>query len=319
MAEIRKVAALILLALLASCGQKSKEQLVVFHAGSLSYPMKRMVEAFNKEHPEIVVLAEASGSLASARKITEMHRRADIVALADYQIIDQLLIPRYAHFNLHFATNSIGIAYHAHSRFSDTINSQNWLDLLQKDGVKIGASDPDADPCGYRTRMIWQLLSIMNNDSTIASAFMKEGKYHQRPKETDLIALLETGSIDYLFIYKSVAVQHGLKFIEPGDSLNLGNPNLNDWYSNASIDMRGNSPDETTQLKGEAITYGITIPEDAPNKSAAFLFLRFMLDATRGLPLLEAAGLHPIIPPVVRPESAYPEELNLSTQIFKTH
>jgi len=29
--------------------------------------------------------------------------------------------------------------------------------------------------------------------------------------------------------------------------------------------------------------------------------------------------LQPIIPPVIHPESAYPEELNLSTQIFKTH
>lgn len=316
---MRKVAVLILLALLASCSQKSKEQLVVFHAGSLSYPMKRLVEAFNKEHPEIMVLTEASGSLASARKITEMHRRADIVALADYQIIDQLLIPQYAHFNLHFATNRIGIAYHERSRFSDIINSQNWFDLLRKEGVKIGASDPDADPCGYRTRMIWQLLSILNNDSTITSAFLEEGKYHQRPKETDLIALLETGSIDYLFIYKSVAVQHGLKFLEPGDSLNLGNPQLNDWYSNASIDLRGAKPGETTQLRGEAITYGITIPVDAPNKSAAFLFLNFMLDATRGLTLLQATGLQPIIPPVIHPESAYPEELNLSTQIFKTH
>jgi molybdate/tungstate transport system substrate-binding protein len=35
-----------------------------------------------------------------------------------------------------------------------------------------------------------------------------------RPKEVDLVALIESNAIDYMFQYKSVAIQHGLKYIE---------------------------------------------------------------------------------------------------------
>lgn len=299
-----------------ACQQTDKETLVIFHAGSLSYPMKSVIEAFHQQYPGIQVVTEAAGSVATARKLTDLHRQADILALADYQIIDQMLIPEYAGFNLHFATNSIGIAYLPASRFADSINKQNWSQILRKDGIKLGASDPNADPCGYRTRMIWQLTQQMQKDTTLASDFLDENKYHQRPKETDLIALLETGSIDYLFIYKSVAVQHGLNFLELGDSLNLGNPELDPWYENAKVNIRGTKAGENIEMKGEAITYGLTVPHNAPNKTAAFLFLNFLLDSEKGKILLKKTGLQPLDPVRIRIKGDLPKELHIVQPII---
>ena len=55
----------------------------------------------------------------------------------------------------------------------------------------------------------------------------KHGGKYIRPKETDLLALLEAGEIDYLFIYRSVAGQHGLKMILLDDEINLKSSALN--------------------------------------------------------------------------------------------
>lgn len=307
---------LIIMISFSACQQPEKETLVIFHAGSLSYPLKSVIEAFHQQYPGIQVVTEAAGSVATARKLTDLHRQADILALADYQIIDQMLIPEYTGFNLHFATNSIGIAYLPGSRFADNINIQNWSQILRRDGIKLGASDPNADPCGYRTRMIWQLTQLMQQDTTLTSDFLNENKYHQRPKETDLIALLETGSIDYLFIYKSIAVQHRLNFLELGDSLNLGNPELDPWYENAKVNIRGTKAGENIEMTGEAIIYGLTVPHNAPNKTAAFLFLNFLLDSEKGKILLKNTGLQPLDPVRIRIKRDLPKELHIVQPII---
>ncbi|MCL1973294.1 MAG: tungstate ABC transporter substrate-binding protein WtpA, partial [Bacteroidetes bacterium] len=39
-------------------------------------------------HPKVRVLSEGAGSLDCARKITELHRPCDIMASADYAVID---------------------------------------------------------------------------------------------------------------------------------------------------------------------------------------------------------------------------------------
>jgi molybdate/tungstate transport system substrate-binding protein len=292
---------------------KQKEKVIIFHAGSLSYPLKALIEAFNTEHPDIEIISEAAGSLATARKVTELKRKADILALADYQIVDRLLIPDYANFNIHFASNSIGLAYTEHSHYAETINPENWLEILKKPEVKIGASDPDADPCGYRTRMLLQLAEKTESQENLIDELFTPQKLHQRPKETDLIALLETKTIDYIFLYESVSRQHGLKFLALSDSVNLSQPTLNKWYKNAALIVRGSEEGSKIQLEGEAIVYGLTVLKDAPNKTNAYFFLQWMLNPDKGLKTIRDAGLTPVIPLVI----THSEPLEKETQQFK--
>src|ERR1035437_9038309 len=125
--------------------------LIIFHAGSLSVPMKEAAAAFNKLYPKVKVLMESSGSVASARKIIDLNQPCDILASSDYGVIDNMLIPKYASWNIKFVSNELAIVYHEKSHSADKINSKNWYDLLMNKDVIFGRADPNADPCGYRT------------------------------------------------------------------------------------------------------------------------------------------------------------------------
>ena len=183
-------------------------ELVIFHAGSLSVPFGEVSAEFEKAHPDISVKAEAAGSRMCARKISDLGRACDVMGSADYKVIANLLMGEHAEFNIRFALNEMAIAYTDESRGSGDITAENWYDILAKDDVAFGRSDPDMDPCGYRTLMVFQLAEKHYEVPGLAAGLQAKDK-HIRPKETDLLALLEAGEIDYVFIYRSVAAQHG--------------------------------------------------------------------------------------------------------------
>jgi molybdate/tungstate transport system substrate-binding protein len=295
------------LVLITSCGGYSGKNvksnkdtiagnLIIFHAGSLAVPLKEIIKEFNKEYQNVKVLTEAAGSVECARKITDLKKPCDVFASADYAVIDKNLIPDYADWNIKFASNEMVIAYNEKSRKNAEINKDNWFDILQNTKVSYGRSDPDSDPCGYRTVFTVKLAEKYYNKKGLADKIFKKDNQHIRPKEVDLLSLLETNSIDYIFIYKSVAEQHKLKYVTLPDEINLKNPKMDSLYSTVSLKVKGDKPGETKVLKGEAMIYGITIPKNAPNMKAALSFLKFFLDKTKGMKIMEASGQTSLIP-----------------------
>ena len=110
---------LILLFSLSGCFfSQPKEKLIIFHAGSLSVPFKQIAKAFEKKYPEIRVELEAAGSRACARKISDLNKPCDIMASADYKVIDNLLIPEFASWNLKFASNEMALVYSNKSKIT---------------------------------------------------------------------------------------------------------------------------------------------------------------------------------------------------------
>jgi molybdate/tungstate transport system substrate-binding protein len=140
------ICASIILLSSAIAGSEQQRQLTIFHAGSLSIPFERIIEGFRKENPGVSVHKEVAGSRECAKKISELHQPCDIFASADYQVIDSLLIPKYADWNLKFATNEMAIVFRKESRKAKKITKNNWFDILGDASVKFGRADPDADP-----------------------------------------------------------------------------------------------------------------------------------------------------------------------------
>jgi molybdate/tungstate transport system substrate-binding protein len=303
---------------LISCNQNKKEEtqanglsgdLIIFHAGSLSVPFKEISTAFKKENPGVNILLEAAGSRTCARKITDMKKDCDIMASADYTVIDQLLIPDYASWNIKFASNEMTLVFTEKSKYSDRINSENWFEVLLKEDVAYGRSDPDSDPCGYRTVLTMKLAEEYYKKTGIADELMEKDKRYIRPKETDLLGLLESGNLDYIFLYRSVAKQHGLKFLLLADEVNLKNPTFTSLYNSVNVEISGKKPGEKIIKQGEPMVYGITIINDALNKEVALKFVKFLLEKENGMKIMEENGQPSIVPEKCETHNSVPEEL----------
>lgn len=270
--------------------------LVIFHAGSLSVPMRDISAAFTKLHPEVNILLESAGSVESARKITDLNKSCDILASADYTVIDNMLIPKYADWNIKFVSNEMCIVFTEKSRYASQINAKNWFEILQKKDVAYGRADPNSDPCGYRSVMTMQLAEKFYNKPGLANLLMAKDQNYMRPKEVDLIAVLESQSIDYIFLYKSVAIQHNLKYLELPSEVNLKEPKFTDLYNTAFVSINGREPGQKVLIKGEPMIYGVTMINMAPNKPVAIAFLQFMLSKEGGIKILEKDGQPSVIP-----------------------
>jgi molybdate/tungstate transport system substrate-binding protein len=231
------------------------------------------------------------------------------MASADYTIIDELLIPDYASWNIKFASNEMAIVYHDESKYSDEINAQNWHEILLKDDVFFGRADPNSDPCGYRALLTSQLSEQFYNHEDFANKIISKDQEYIRPKEVDLLALLESNTIDYLFLYRSVAQQHRLKYVILPDSVNLKNPELSNYYKNAKVKIVGKEPGTSITKTGQPMVYGITVLKNAPNKELALKFIDFILSKQGGLKIMEENGQPSIVPSFSNTYNAIPEQL----------
>ncbi len=289
-----------------SSSRKISGDLVVFHAGSLSVPLRQVSEAFMARNPAVTVLAEAAGSRDTARKVSDLHRPCDVLASADYKVVEELLMPQDAKFNIRFATNELAIVYTDRSARAAEIDANNWPRILLSESVRFGRADPNRDPCGYRTVMLMQLAEKHYKQPGLAGKLQrKDGRRFIRPKETDLLALLELGEIDYLFIYRSVGLQHHLKVLSLPDEVNLRNPAMEDLYSEAEVRITGKRPGQTVRLTGETIVYSVTIPVDSPNRAAAEAYVEFLLSPD-GRKILADNGQGLIVPAIADGSNSLP-------------
>jgi molybdate/tungstate transport system substrate-binding protein len=305
----------VILVLFSFCGSSQKEtvetpgDIRVLHAGSLSIPFKEMAQAFMEKYPQYNVLLEAHGSRTCARQITDLKRQVEVMASADSAVIRNLLMPEYAGFCIDFTTNEMVIMYTPKSRYADAIHADNWYKILLKPGVQYGHSDPNADPCGYRAVLTWQLAEKHYKIENLYKQLIeKMPEKNIRPKEVDLIALLEAGELDYIFIYRSVAEQHHARHVILPDEINLKSVEWAEFYQTASVKITGKKPGEWIKKHGAPMVYGITMPKNAPDPEAGIQFISFVL-GKEGQEIMKRNGQPEMIPPHVDNREKLPPAL----------
>jgi molybdate/tungstate transport system substrate-binding protein len=296
-----------------------KGKVIVFHAGSLTVPFAKMEKIFESKHQGTDILREAGGSTKMARMISELNKPADIMASADYAVIDKSLIPAKATWNIRFATNQLVLCYTDKSRFADEIHAENWYDILSRDGVVWGHSDPNLDPCGYRSLMVLQLAETYYNKPGLYDRLIaNRPKENIRPKSVELVSLLKTGNMDYAWEYLSVGVQHELKYVVLPEKINLGNYRYDDFYKEATVKVTGKKPGTWMTRTGKSCTYGITLIKEAPNPALALSFLEYVLSPDGGLKILKDMGQPPFIPcrvPTETMKGALPSSLQKLVEV----
>ena len=282
------------------------DTLVIFIAASLTKPMQPALDTFSAR-TGIVIQRESGGSIEHARKITELHRIPDLLLLADADVFPRLLEPRYTTWFAEFARNRMVVAYTPKSKHANDINSSNWYDLLKRNDVEVGRTDPDAAPVGYRTVLMLQLAERHYRKPGLAKTLEANApRRNMRANAAELAALLAAGELDYIYDYQSVAESNGFRFIQLPAEIDLGDPNRGATYHDATATVRGSSPGTTMTVRGEPILYGMSIPTAAPHAAAARRFLDFLMTSDV-LRQLRAAHIDMLDHPIVVGAGAPPE------------
>jgi molybdate/tungstate transport system substrate-binding protein len=274
----------------------------VFHAGSLRRPLESISQTFQERHPGSRLALESSASLDAVRKLTEQGRVPDMLVVADYGVLSRLVIPQHAGWYVQFARNALGLLYTDGSRGAADLTRDGWWKVLLREGVRTGMSDPECDPAGYRTLLLFALAERHYCGPGLAARLRGSIPLAQvRSRASDLVSGLQRCELDYAFEYRSVAQGEGLRFLALPDAINLGSIGLADAYAAVRVTV-GSGQNRVTYV-GEPIVYGLTIPRAAPHREMAEAFVRLLL-FEQGRVVLEAAGLDPISPPAFAgPES----------------
>lgn len=263
------------------------DTVVVYLAASLSKPLQAALDSFARR-TGTVVQRESGASLEHARKLTDLGRIPDVLALADVEVFPQLLMPKYVTWYAEFARNRMVIGYTDRSRAAAQIDSSNWRRILAQAGVEVGRPDPNLAPAGYRTLLMLQLAESHYHDQDLAKRILANAPpKNMRPNAAELAALLQTGELDYVFDYESVAQAYGFHALQLPAAIDLGDPARAADYARASVRVKGAGAESTT-FTGSPIVYALSVPLGAPHPSAARQFVAFILSAD-GRRLMRAA------------------------------
>lgn len=286
----------------ASCdgsGHRARPTLVVSHAGSLARPLRVALDSFTARTGTAVV-TQSAGSLEAARRITELGDVPDVIALADAEVFERLLVPEHVARFAVFARDRIGIAFTGRSRHAAELErGAEWWAILARDDVEVGRSDPALDPAGYRALLALALAEGHHARPDIgARVLARSPPRNVRPKSADLVALLESGALDYAFAYESVARSAGLRFHRLPAAVDLGDERLARDYARVSVRVPGRSLGDSITLRGAPVRHALAVPLKAPHPVQAESLATFLL-SDQGLAILRGAGLETIAPPVI--------------------
>jgi molybdate/tungstate transport system substrate-binding protein len=293
-------------ALLAGCGGGSRPAdgpLVVYNAGSLARPLRAVLDTFAAREG-VVVEQESAGSLETARKLTELGKIPDLVALADADVFPGYLVPAHLDGWTEFARNRMVLAYTDRSRFAAEMSPDTWWRILLRPGVETGRSDPQLDPNGYRTLLVWQLAERHHGEPGLAARLAASSPArNMRPKEADLIGLLQAGEMDYIWSYESIARAIGLRYVTLSPAIDLAAPESAAVYATARVTVRGASAGDSVTFEGKPIVYAFGVPRAAPHAALAARFAAF-LRTPDARAILRREGLDALEVPVDRPVTA---------------
>ena len=279
-----------------------------FGAGTLAAPFDALNKQLAQAHSGFSVQSQFGGSVAMVKNVTELGKNGDVVAVADYSVIPAQMFgaggkQRYANWYVGFASNAITFAYTNKSKGASTITANNWYQVLSQPGVQIGRSNPDTDPSGYQTLLMLKLAEQYYHQPGLSDRILANAPpQDMRDTETDLIAALESGQIDYLAIYRSDALQHHFKFLDLPSEINLSDASKAALYKTASVQTKNG-----TQT-GTPIIYAATVPVNAAHTAAGLAYIQALL-GPQGQQALKNNGFTLVSPAIAAGGAAVPAAL----------
>jgi molybdate/tungstate transport system substrate-binding protein len=272
----------------------SRDTVLVYSAASLAVPLRATLDSFARA-TGAVIQQENGASLELARRITELHRVPDLIALADQEVFPQLLVPSATTWYAKFARNRMVIAYTDKSRYAAELTADNWRMILLRPDALLGRTDPVLAPAGYRTLLLYRLAESFYHEPGLAARLeAKTPPRLMRSNASELAALLSAGELDYIVEYESLARSVGLKHLALPPEIDLGDAARAAEYARAAVRVAKGR--DTVVRTGAPILYGVSVPTAAPHHDAGVRAVAFLLGA-EGRALLRARAVDAIESP----------------------
>lgn len=255
----------------------SEQPVTVLAAGSLQHPLQRHLAA----HVDAPLDVEAHGSVRAARLVADDHRDPDLLALADTRLFEAVAGEPW---HATFATNAVALAYSPDTSGGRAVaDADRWFEPLLGGDIRLGRTDPDLDPLGYRTLFALELAAAHYDKPDLAGGILTPDQIYP---ETQVLAAIESGQLDAAFVYRSMAVDHDLPVVELPDAVDLSDPDR-------AYEASGYTLSDGTTVSPRPIRYGAVCraPDDA---RASRVFDALVESAAT---TLDGTGL--IVPPVL--------------------
>ena len=260
----------------------------VTYAASLTVAMANVASRF-REQTGREVRGDPRGSVAGAHLIREGVWRPDVYITADPATLP-LLGDHDPGWAIVFARGELVLGYGDASRHLAALDSAKagllpWPDVVLRPGFRLGRTDPDLDPKGYRAIFAFRLAEEFYGRRGLAARILSgpSGERSVFPEE-HLSARVLTGSLDAAVFYLAEANQQGLRHVPLPRPLNQGD--TADAAVLAGLKYRTS---DGRLFRAAPIAYAATVPLNSLDPRAGAEFIAFLVGED-GSAVLEESG-----------------------------
>jgi molybdate/tungstate transport system substrate-binding protein len=255
----------------------------VFYAGSLVNVNENLVGPAFAAGSGYTYQGKGAGSGAIANQIKAKLATPDVVEFADPAVNATLMgaaSGNYVSWYLTFATSQLVIGFDPKSKVAkEFVEVQKgtlpFYKALQQKGLKIGRTDPNIDPKGYRAIWMANLTQKLYKLKGFEQKLFGDAENASQvfPEQT-LVARMLTGQVNAGVFYLSEVKDLGIPYIKLPAQVNLGSTRYAKQYATQHFTT---SAGQT--VTGVPIQYTITIPSTVKDEAGAEAFVQFVLSS----------------------------------------
>ncbi|MEM3795472.1 MAG: extracellular solute-binding protein [Thermoprotei archaeon] len=281
--------------------------LTIYTADAYTGETEFLASGFHNATHNPIPLITASGAFTLAQEIGS-GEGVDVFISVALSAVTQTYLHNYAPgWAVAFAADQMVVAYTNTSTQSvyamyvlrnytlaveNPNNTANWYGFfyaLSSGDVRVGISNPNADPAGFRAWIVLEAAGYLyaHNTTFFTKTMISHHANYTADNAAQLVAPLTTGQINFLFIYKSAAIAKHLNYLELPPQVNLGDPNYTNFYAEFNYTLT------TGVVKGSPIYLYITVPLTSHNPSEAFAFVEYVVEHSDSLATFGLAPLRP--------------------------
>ncbi len=290
----------------------------VMYAGSLTRFFEKKLGPAFEAATGFTFQGEGKGSVAIANLIKGKAKTPDVFISADPTVDASLQGEsngNYVSWWAPFARTEMVIGWSPKSKFRKDFEEAQagkraWESVLEQPGIRLGRTDPELDPKGYRALFLFQLDEQRTGEHGEAQRILgPPNNPAQIFPEEQLVARLQIGELDAGIFYLIEAIEAELPHLRLPAAVNQGDPAQSSNYARATYTNK-----KGVTFKGSSILYTTTIPSTVRRPRGAESFVQYLLGKT-GQNILSSAGLLPVAPVLEGDPSALPSTLKPYVQV----